>query len=400
MTFLDHYLNYAAVNESPRSYHLWSGLSLISAIVGRRVFTDMELFSVYPQMYVVLAGPPGVAKSTAMDVAKDFVKLNCKQLAMAPAATTKEAVVQMMGKDDSHCVQKFIIDGKPHKFSQLSIFADEIVSLLMCGGRPEVMVDFLTEIFSGKDYREATKNKGDYEIRNPYIGLLACCTIETLKQLVNQKVVSGGMSRRCVFVVERTNSHAVPRIKYTEDQLASREFCKNTWHKLQMLCGGFTWEEEALKFYDNWYVENFNRINKCQSAVLQHFLRTKPVYCIKLSMLLAVAAENPQLVHTVETFRRATEIVSSAEDGASRLFDNEGRNELASIGQEIEDWLKMQPPGPVLYKRIYTVFWKSCKDGNTAEIDRILEHLQRTGKVDISSTYQESVSVRYVTWKG
>jgi len=377
MNLLDHYLHFAGVNESPRSYHLWSGLSLLSHIVGRRVWTDMELFLVYPNMYVILAGPPGVAKSTAMDVAKDIVKEHFKHIAISPAAITKEATVQMMAKDDSHCIREFLLDGKKIKFSQLSVFADEIISLLTCGGNPTGMIDFMTELFSGKDYRETTKNKGDNEIKNPFLNVLACCTIKTLKQLVQAKVVSGGMSRRCVFVVEHINDRPVHKIRFTADQLESRRIFLSRSQALQNIAGKFQWTDGADKYYEEFYNRNFYLAQECKSEVTQHFLRTKPAYCTKLSMLLALAEENPALVHTEESYRRAVEIITAVESGAASLFDSEGRNELSPITNDVQKYLERVKKCNI--KDLYRDFYRELKNGDTKEMDIIVNQLIRSG---------------------
>lgn len=403
MTFLENYLTWACVNESPTSYHVWSGLSLASHLVGRRIWTDMELFKVWPQMYVVLAGPPGVAKSTAMDVAKDIVKEHFRGIAIASDAITKEAVTQLMALTiekegaKARCIQKYQIDGRNETFSQLSVFSDELVSILTCGGNPTGMIDFMTELFSGKDYRETTKNKGDNEIKNPYLSILACCTVATLKQLVQSKVVSGGMSRRCIFVVEQKNERPVARIRRTSDQMVAKQRLLTLAERMRATSGQFCWTSEADEVYEAWYDENFYRAQNCSSEVLQHFLRTKPSYCIKVSMLLAVGQDPPQLVHTKETFERAVELVTGVETGASKLFDSQGRNELSAISADVETWLADQEQ-PVLRTKIYVRFFRECKDGNTGEIDRILDHLARQGVVEVMSSYNGSSAAVYVKY--
>jgi hypothetical protein len=394
MNLLDQYLSFASVNESPPSYHLWTGLSLISHVVGRRVWTDMELFIVRPNMYIILAGPPGVAKSTAMDVAKNIVRINFKQIALSPAAITKEAMVQIMAKEDSTCIRSFDYQGKKHKFSQISVFADEIVSLLTCGGQPTMMIDFMTELFGGSDYRETTKNKGDNEIKSPFLNVLACCTIKTLRQLVQAKVVSGGMSRRCIFVVEYNNHRPVHKIHYTQQQRDAQVLFISRLEALQRIAGPFTWSPEADEFYEHWYNKNFYLAQNCKSEVTQHFLRTKPSYAIKLSMLLALCEETPTLVHTASTFSRAIDYITAVENGAASLFDAEGRNELSPIALDVERYL--QRVGECNIKDLYRDFYSELKCGDTREIDNIVAHLTRSGKVTTKDLLHNNAPIRMI----
>lgn len=395
MTWLDHYLNYTTGNESPRSYHLWSGLSLMAALTGRRVWTDHKIFTAYPNLYVVLAGPPGVAKSTAKDLALDFVNENIKKMPICAAAITKEALVELMAKVGGPCTQQYNYADKVIHSSQMNVFGDELISLITCGGNPTGMIDFLTHIFMCKDYRETTKNKGDNPIVNPFINILVCCTINTLKQLVNQKVVSGGASRRFVFIVERKNLEPHAFVEHTRDQEESRQIIAQTWPKFQARVGPFDWEDDARPFFKSWYDNNFYRVDKCTSESLQHFLKTKPVYVMKLSMLLALADDQP-LIHTVENLHRAIEIVTSVEDGAQRLFDNDGINQMASIIDDLETFIENQTEERIHIKKIYAAFYKHCKNNNTAELDQVVAQLVRLGKVKLEPAYEGQSIVNYV----
>lgn len=397
MNLLDLYLSYANINESPKSYHVWSGLSLISQVVGRRFYTDEELYKVFPNMYVVLAGPPGVAKSTAMDVTVDLFKDHFPKLALCPASITKEALIQTMAKkEDNMCLRSHDENGKTIKYAQMSVFADELVSLITCGGNPTGMIDFLTHIFGCKNYRETTKNKGDNEIINPFISVLAGCTITTLRQLVQSKVISGGMSRRCVFVVEDKNQRPVARVRRTVEQSASGQIFIERLKKLALTSGEFKWHDDADTLYRKWYDENFYRCEKTSSEVMQHFLRTKPTYCIKVSMLIALGEEAPQLFHTVDSFQKAIDIVTAVEDGAHKLFGHEGRNELAPIAEEVERFLKGQKALNVTNVRAR--FWKELKNGDLKELDVILEQLKRVGKITMSSQLQGNTPVTLISW--
>lgn len=394
MTWLDHYLNYSTVNESPCAYHLWSGLSLMAALTGRRVWTDENLYQVYPNLYVVLAGPPGVAKSTAMRVARDFVRTNNSNLPICASAISKESLVETMATEKL-CQHQFNHENVVHKFSQMNVFGDELVSLLSCGGNPTGMIEFVTEMFDTSLYDESTKNKGKNKIFNPYLNILTCCTIETLKQLVANKVVSGGASRRFVFVVERKGSKPIARIHFTEDQLASKAFCAANWSRFQAQTGKFTWSDEADRFYSTWYDENFDRKQRATSPTLQHFLQTKPSYCMKVSMLLALADEQP-LVHTMETFKTAVDLVTRVEDGASRLFDNDGINPMAAIIDDLEVFIFNQPEERLHIKKIYQAFFSQCRNNDTREIDAVIQQLVRMDKVKLEPAYEGQSIVNYV----
>lgn len=388
MNTLEHYLNFATANESPKIYHLWSGLSLISHTIGRRVWTDMTKFKVYANMYVYLVGEAGIAKSTAMMDAQEAFTKTFPNIITAPGSVTKEAIVQMMAEEPSlkspyTCKQSFFHNNVQINFSQLSVFADELIILLNAGGNLPGMIDFLTGIFGVDSFRDKTKNKGDYTVRNPFLNILGCVTTEKMKEMVELKLVTGGLARRSLFIHAVKNERPVPKIFYSDSQKESKALLPKLLNKIQTTVGEFTWTSQADEFYTKWYVENFYRIEATSSEALRTFLRTKPVYCIKVSMLLALCDETgPKLVHTLDTFKTAVDYVTRVERGASDLFDGRGRNDLSFLTDRVVHWMKSMKR-PVHTKEAVQHFWHDLAGGDSREMDKVIEHLINGGVVEL-----------------
>ena len=63
--WLTAYATYTADSESPREFHLWTGIWTLAGALRRRVWIDMRKFQWTPNFYIVLVGPPGIVnKST------------------------------------------------------------------------------------------------------------------------------------------------------------------------------------------------------------------------------------------------------------------------------------------------------------------------------------------------
>ena len=132
LKYLDDYMHFAGGNEAPKIYHLWSALSALSATIGKRVRFDLGYFPIMTNMYVVLVGSPGVAKTTAMNIAKNLVR-DLKDIPICADAVTREKLVQMIGRIDSPSKKTVKYpDGKISEFSQMSIFSSEARPLPRC----------------------------------------------------------------------------------------------------------------------------------------------------------------------------------------------------------------------------------------------------------------------------
>ena len=66
MNLLADYLEFQSGNEVNENYHIWSAISALSALVSRRIWVNQGYFKIFGNLYVVLLGPPGNGKTTAM----------------------------------------------------------------------------------------------------------------------------------------------------------------------------------------------------------------------------------------------------------------------------------------------------------------------------------------------
>ena len=67
--FIDLYLDYTKGQESPRDFHFWTAVSLISGAVGRKIWLPRGHDMLYPNHYVILvAGSAMSRKSSAINI--------------------------------------------------------------------------------------------------------------------------------------------------------------------------------------------------------------------------------------------------------------------------------------------------------------------------------------------
>ena len=399
MNFLDAYLTYSSSNEAPQIYHKWAGISALSHLIGPRVWTHMGGNLVfYPNMYIILTGNPGVMKSTALKQAEKLINL-IPDIQAAPISASKEAITQLMGKKDSPCLRSYRNEkDEVVRYSQLSIFSEEIVSLLNAAGNPNITLEFLTDIWGRVDnvYKETFKNAASSHIEHPYITMLACLTPETLKSLISSKVISGGMSRRCLFIYAYSNEEPHPFIEVNDIQRAALDMCGEHAKMLQTISGPFTWTDEAKHIYINWYTPFKKRISTVESPVLQRFYQSKAEYVIKTSMMLGVSENPVRLVHTAESFNTALEYVTDIERGACMLFDASGRNELGDLTAELEIWLRERHPKTHVEGALISAFYKHLQRPQE-EMRIMLDQLERQKRIKI--TLGSGVpALRYITY--
>ena len=69
------YLAYIApASEAPLVFHTWSAIAVVAASLKRNVFVGRGTYKLYPNLYTVLVGRPGIGKGSAMHPAESILK--------------------------------------------------------------------------------------------------------------------------------------------------------------------------------------------------------------------------------------------------------------------------------------------------------------------------------------
>lgn len=388
MSFLQDYIAFSSGNESPDVYHKWCALSALSSLVSRRVKIDREIYTCYPNMYVLLVGNAGIKKSTAMSLAKRLLK-EVGTVPIAPTAITKEALTELLGQEDSphKLTYKTTVDGKPKTvtYTHASIFANELVTLLNCGGNATNMIEFLTDIWEMDDFQVYTKGRGKDFIVKPYLNILGCLTTETITNLLNTKIISGGFHRRCMFIYSNDYGNPIAFPSVSSTQLEAWDRCVARGKELQKIRGEFTWTDSARSFYKHWYEDILHAAKIDEpSEVRQGFMNSKGDYVLKVAMLVVLSDSN-ELVLTKESLELALAFIDEIEPNMGVVFEGAGRNELSPIASAIEQLVNTTEK-PITVPRIHATFYNQA---STSEIDDVLNHLSTTGKIKLFRVTQD-----------
>ena len=130
-SFLSDYRDFCAGLEVPPSYNTFCSLVGLASLIGRRVwFMKGDYIRVYPNLYVVLVGPPGLGKNTAMENTEDLLHL-FKVPVSAEAVTREKLILDIQAQEQ---VLDFLpADDKYRLASPYTVFATELGEFLGAG---------------------------------------------------------------------------------------------------------------------------------------------------------------------------------------------------------------------------------------------------------------------------
>lgn len=313
-SWIDAYLAYTAESESPEEYHLWCGLSCISAALGRKCLFDMGYFLLYPNLYIVLVGPAGrCKKSTAMRISRAIAS-QVPGVEFSVDSITRERLIMDMSMTYK--------DGQ----SALSLHSTEFASIITSSGMD--MVNFLTDIFDcPPDWTHKTKGGGSNQIKAPYLNLLGATTPEWIAKGISPDTIGIGFTSRIIFVFQDTPRIKDPFPKLSEEQKILQHMLVNDLTAISTIHGQYTFTAESEELFTVWYKERLANPNPSGDPRLAGYYERKPMHLIKMCMIVSASKRDDKLI-TVEDYGQALTLFNRVEPYMQRVFSSIGRNPL------------------------------------------------------------------------
>lgn len=338
--FIAKYMDYTKIHEAPSSFHLWTALSLLSAVVQRRTWLSRGTQRIYPNLYVVLVAASGRCRKTGaiMEGLKLANKLDF--LNIIADKTTPEALLESLMNGDAEVEgnnSALNIPGMPLSAQQgVNINLDstgfirstEMSTFLNKQTYTTGMVTLLTDLFDCPDtfvYR--TRTRKPITLDNVFINMLAGTTPEWLATNLPEAAFEGGFMSRVIWVVKYWKDRIIP----WEEEPDPKELellvkMLRFIHDRHM--GKMTLSQAAKDWYVQWYTHN--TISSTDNEKLAGFHERLPDTMLKIAMLLQ-AADTPGIMELdLKYLIQSEKIIRWAIEKMFKAFE---ATELSRMGQ-------------------------------------------------------------------
>lgn len=353
MPYLKDFMLWNQGSEVPETYYFWSGISSLAAIVNGQVWINMGRYKIFPNMYIVLLGPPANGKTSAMRRAEKVVRL-IGDIELSAQAETAEGLVRHLR---DKCIKSVELPGEGVvSYAPISLFLSELSNFF--GRDAPGMIDLLTGIWDcgGDVFHRRTKGQGEDEIPRPNLNLLGCTTQDWITTYLKTDIIGGGFTRRVNFVNEAMTDDNI-RVAWPEDTWEQTEAlgrCVKYGQALRSLRGEMKYGPGAREFYENWY----NTRHIPREFDIRGYHKSKPTLLLKIATLVALSKE-PKLEVNTNDLEVGLALLDKTEPNLSRVFQGIGRNELNAVANKVIEYL-------------YACDKKKYKDGETFKEARFI----------------------------
>lgn len=312
---------------SPEIFRLWTGISIISGALERRVWVETARSAIYPNLFILFVAPPAVGKSQAIEYASELWR-GTKKLLLAPDNVTTASMVDALFKASRRIIteQQQVVE-----YHSMLVCCSELGVLMP--GHDLAFMSTLNYIYDNpRVYHETRRTRDrDVEIIHPQLNIIAGTQPGFMANILPEEAWSMGFTSRLIMIY----SSVCPYADLFERQEPRAELRSSLLERLvgfTQILGHFQWTVEAKAELVRWHREGCDPVPG--HSKLQHYNKRRILYTIKLSMTAAIARSGA-LVITLEDLNRARDWLIAAEQVMPDIFREMVQHSDAQVIQEL-----------------------------------------------------------------
>lgn len=311
------------------------GYSIISTVMRRRTFIHYTGRALYPNLFALLVGPPGIGKTIAIKIGKELIQ-KLPAVKLAPNMVTKEKFIRLMvaaalgstqtdGQDLSA-----LLDYTCH----YGVFIEEFGTFIR---KDEEFIRVLTDLYDSHDgpWKYETKSSGSDILRKIYLNMVGGITPASLADDLGDLALNMGFFSRFILVFSDEKIYTDPWA--TDSEMDTRALL----HDLELISrmeGRFRVTPEAADIVRTRLKDNLRPLP--EEARLASYSARRDLHWIKLSMVES-AANRGDLSITATDVNRAWDFLLRVERVMPKALEFFGGNSTAGVVRSILRWAKV-----------------------------------------------------------
>lgn len=334
----------SAHTDAPDRFIEWASFSVLGAVMKRKFCFKNGTYTIYPNQFVILIGPPGVGKGTAVDCTWNSLIRSIPNQTLANVINdrvTTPKIIQRVAdgwaQPPTIVGQQLVIGKKEHCCTIIS------TELAMLTGNNDQILEFLCEGWDRSEYEYDTKNAGTSIIRDMGLSLIGCTVPDFIRGIEKSKSMSikGGFTSRCLFVYEDSPSRfsiEYPPLESDPQSVALLAKLRGDLEHIAKLPGGtYSYSPEARSAFHA-YVKNVRSTMGDEMEAVLNFKARIYTHIIKLAMVLAASRHDQLLIEEADMLT-AISYVHRVLYGLEHVFRGSGDSDLALAMGHVQSFI-------------------------------------------------------------
>lgn len=387
MDWITDYVNFASrISEPAIIFHEWCAVSAIASCLKRKCRLILGSLRFYPNMYIVLVGPSGCRKGTAMRIAVNMVS-DIKEVSLSSQSTTREALIRQI----KAAVRTETVNGKLTIDSSFTIHSEEFTVFL--GYNNLELITNLTDWYdcgTGKTglWNYETIGRGKDEIQGMWVNMLAATTPQALKASLPMEAVGIGLASRIIFVYASKRSKVMPFPVMTPEDIAEQDDLQRRLESMLLISGDFAVTDDFVSVYSDWYIKHGAK-NPFNDPKFSGYSDRRAAHIWKLCMIMNASRGGGKII-SVADFERSLDLLTRTEESMDKVFSGFGSRDAVDV-------MVLLMQDIALYKEMSfeTIMRKYYKDADNKTMEGIITSLESMGYIDKVINDKGKIYIRY-----
>jgi len=194
--WIDSYLTFTEILPSPLLLRRWAAIAFVAAAMERKVWVRTMGSDLYPNLYTILIGPPGIGKGVALHPGEELLR-QVPDIHVGPSDMTASALVDALNES----VRRIVFAGDPPyvEFNSLTVISRELGVLIP--GWDGALLNNLTDIYDGRPLDQKRRGRDlRIKIAHPQINLIGATTPSYLNELMPAGAWDQGFISRTLLI--------------------------------------------------------------------------------------------------------------------------------------------------------------------------------------------------------
>ena len=372
--WITEYLDWTTETESPTIFHKWTAISVIAAVLRRKVWFNFGRIRVHPNCYIVFVAEPGIARKTQAITFGEELLGNISGITTAADTTTIQALLDDLQES---ITSNLLPNGENFSHASLTVMSGEFESFLGDKKDNARMLVILTDLFDckNKPFRTRTRHSGSNELPSPYLNIIAATTPESLANSLPPTAVGGGLTSRIIFIWSE-GKHKKVDVPIEPPKEQKERLIKDL-AIISRISGSYNFSPEGLQWWKKFYAgfEEADPKRICKDPAFRGWYSRKPLYILKLATILTASETNEMLIHP-DKLELAIKYIVEAEHTMTRTFSAVGRSSLTADVDMVRNII--QSHKVISENALLQMVWR---DVDSKKFDTVIHTILRSGEV-------------------
>ena len=314
--WIESYEEFTEILPSPALFRKWVAIFFVAAAMERRVWVRTMGSALYPNLYVLLVGPPGIGKGVAMHPAEAMMR-DVPEIHVGPSDMTTASMIDALNESVRRVI---ILGGNPpfDEFHSLTVVSREL-GVLIPGWETSLMNN-LTDIYDGFTVDQKRRGKDlRIKIKAPQINLLGACTPAYLNEVMPTGAWDQGFISRTLLIY---SGERVSRDPFLDEGLGptAGRLHADLLHDLKTIAleyGQMSFTTPAAAAIKAWIRGGCKP--EPEHSKLQYYNSRRTAHLLKLCMISSIARRGNKIIE-LDDYAQALNWLMEAESYMPDIF--------------------------------------------------------------------------------